>query len=838
MYRFHGRAMELLELERAFRRHPALVVTGMGGMGKTALSREAADWWLRTKRFEAAVFHSFEQEAGTERVVQVLGQALEGEEFSSRPAEEQWTAAVALFRQRRVLFVWDNFESTLPEFQKGEDDDSPLQFGFEERQRLRKLYRELTEDDPAGRILVTCRPQETELPGIREMPLRGLARPDSLHLLAAVLYQRSISTDRVGYEREAIDALLKTVDDHPLSISLVAPHLKTLTPAQIREELREGLVRFTDESAEEGRNRSLLASLAFSTRRLSEEARGVLPYLAWFEGGVFERNLIHFAELDDSVWESIRGELVATALIRLEEVDWASTAFLRFHPTLPFAAQPYGMSADDAGDVEAVEKRFIDVYLSVRKRIHKALNGTQPATGMALLSLEETNFLAALRYAFRRGARREGGWMADTLGDYLERAGRRRERDEFLAWVHSRLPAKAKLDQAAYGAILQHALALANQNRVSEAVAMVQNLIARLETEGIDGREDPWFQIATSYLFLGRIYVEARQPALGIEPLQRAIATFKGRPGQLAKGNLSGALGDLANAYSAQGQLNEALAAGEQALVINRELGRNRNIASAGLIIAMILTKQERYAQAEPRYAEALEAARAADDVALQGQLLQNQATMKRSVGDPGLAIDLYKEALVLFLRAEDTRNEMRTCDLLGTAKMDLGHLKEAEAWFLRSRELAEKRRDRFALAISAHNIGILQQKRAEQAGDPESRAKHRRQAVSSIEESLAIKLAMDNLVGAASSHNQLGILYKTLGKYDRAKQHLHQSLRIRESRNLPDVWKVYRILAEVASASGDAKAAAKWQAKCDAKLAELERLRTATARKLVSPPS
>ncbi len=106
MYRFHGRAMELLELERVFRRHPALVVTGMGGMGKTALAREAADWWLRTKRFQAAVFHSFEQKAGTERVVQVLGQSLEGKDFSSRPAEAQCAAAVAMFRGRASRCPW------------------------------------------------------------------------------------------------------------------------------------------------------------------------------------------------------------------------------------------------------------------------------------------------------------------------------------------------------------------------------------------------------------------------------------------------------------------------------------------------------------------------------------------------------------------------------------------------------------------------------------------------------------------------------------------------------------------------------------------------------------
>ena len=180
----------------------------MGGMGKTALAREAAFWWLHTRRFEQAVFCSFEQQAGAERVIQLLGQALEGDEFSAHSTEEQWNRAVAGFRQQRVLLVWDNFESTLPQFQEGEDPDSPLVFSSAERTRLLGLYRELTEGNPRGRLLVTCRPEETGLPGIKEVPLEGLARPDSLHLLAAVLDQKSIDINQPGYEREAIDDLL------------------------------------------------------------------------------------------------------------------------------------------------------------------------------------------------------------------------------------------------------------------------------------------------------------------------------------------------------------------------------------------------------------------------------------------------------------------------------------------------------------------------------------------------------------------------------------------------------------------------------------------------------
>ena len=66
------------------------------------------------------MFTSFETRIGAERAVQILGQALEGDEFSSRQAGEQWQTAVELFRTRRVLWVWDNFESTLAAFQRDE----------------------------------------------------------------------------------------------------------------------------------------------------------------------------------------------------------------------------------------------------------------------------------------------------------------------------------------------------------------------------------------------------------------------------------------------------------------------------------------------------------------------------------------------------------------------------------------------------------------------------------------------------------------------------------------------------------------------------------------------
>jgi hypothetical protein len=48
-YGFSGRSRELLQLERYLTRGKLVVISGFGGIGKTALAREAADWLTRTK---------------------------------------------------------------------------------------------------------------------------------------------------------------------------------------------------------------------------------------------------------------------------------------------------------------------------------------------------------------------------------------------------------------------------------------------------------------------------------------------------------------------------------------------------------------------------------------------------------------------------------------------------------------------------------------------------------------------------------------------------------------------------------------------------------------------
>lgn len=820
-YGFHGRAQELLELERAFRRHRAVLLHAVAGMGKTVLAREAAFRWVRSGRFEQAVFVSFQQPTGADEVVLALGRALEGEAFGRRDAQSQWREAVALFQRRAVLLVWDNFESTLPTYEEigSNDDRGDGRAGSEPSQRherLQALYRALTDGSRAGRLLVTCRPRESGLAGIREIALGGLARPDSLHLLAAITDVQGIATERPGYQRAAIERLLDRLEDHPLSIVLVCPHLDKHTPKAIGTELWTLRERFAGGTAPERRNQSLLASLEISKRRLGEETRALLPCLVWFKGGVFEQFLVDFAEVDPAAWAGMRAELVATALVRVEPVDGSGTPFLSFHPTLPFAA---GAAAPP--DREAAARRFIGLYLAVMREVDRRFRGAQPATGMALMRLEEANVRAALELAFRRGQRRAGSLLASTLQTYLERAGRLREHRALAAWVREH-------EDAHCAAIREEAWKHFTAGRTREATDALSELLVRLRDEGLSGGGDTGFQVAMTNTYLGRILLDGRRPGDALGPLARAVAGFE-KLGAPQRANLADVLGDRANALRLLGRYDEALAAAEKGLALNRVLGRDREAALALDLTAQILARQKRYAEADNRYGEALAAASSTGDLGLQGEMLQRQGAIQYDIGHYESAFDLYLQALDRFRRAGDEGGQMRTSDCLGSTEQARGNLEAAAAWYDRSRELALRLGDRRQLAAGAHNLGILHQNRAERTSDPTARKRELALAAASVEEGLAIRSTLADQVDIAASYFQLGVLCRLQGALDRAETNARRALFIDESLHHPDVWKDYDSLAKIARARGDEAAAAEWAVKRDT---ELERRRSGARRR------
>ncbi len=836
-YGFQGRAHELHELERRLRRERGFVLHAMGGMGKTALATEAADWWTRSGLFrDGACFVSFEQFTNAERVVQVLGAYCEGPRFDQLPASEQRRRAVELFHERELLLVWDNYESVLPQFNAGAGPGgSP--YTDEERRRLGDLFHDLTSGDGKGRLLVTCRPGDTGLPGAHRKEIQGLARADSLWLLHRILERDGLSLDDARLTREALDPLLDDLADHPLSLELVGPHLRTLRPEAIRADFAKLLHKFKQEAPEE-RNTSLLASLEFSRRHLTPASRDALPWLGLFSGGVFEDNFLDVSQIAPDAWEPIRTELQCIALIKVEdEIQIGNRPFLRFHPTLAIASADSSLS----GNLE-IRKRFIAVYVALGQMLDKALRIAQSPSALLVLDREETNYRAAVRWAAAHGENGAAATLGSTFLTYLRRSNRIRERDAWVEWLRGAfIQSGFTAEAAAYEQ--QHAWTLFTQGDPRGAVDKLQDLIDRLRhTEEFDAR----FHMAQAVGTLGRTLDACGSSSQAI-PIQReavdlwmalveeagghsweALLTMGDHSGATIQlGNLAAAMGDLGAALLHTGHHDEALAMSEDGLRIQEALGSQREVAAALGQCAQILVATGRYDEAAARHVRALAAAHQVGDKELQGSLIQHQGTLAVHRNQLALAGRLYQEAIRLFQEANDLPSLMRTYNSLGVVEARSGRPAEARAWHEKSHELAMQLNDQLCLGATAQNIGLLWQMEGEAArerGDEPVARQYFSEARVSVQEALDVWRAQQNAPNTGVSLSQLALVDLALGELDAADRHANEAREIRESLSLREVFRDYNTLAEIAQARGDVADASEWAKKRDDLLADLRR--------------
>jgi hypothetical protein len=170
---FQGRGYRSHRLERLLLSNKAVVIHAPGGMGKTALAREAALWWTRAGMFpDGAVFVSLEGNPSPDRLIVEVGQALEDVGFHRRDNKRNLLADQ--LAHRRMLIVWDNYESVLPAFNAGQP--TPPEFA--------ELAGEWTRGNT--RLLVTCRDKQVGFPA-KPFPLDELSVPEGLALLVGFL---------------------------------------------------------------------------------------------------------------------------------------------------------------------------------------------------------------------------------------------------------------------------------------------------------------------------------------------------------------------------------------------------------------------------------------------------------------------------------------------------------------------------------------------------------------------------------------------------------------------------------------------------------------------------
>src|SRR5579859_5709352 len=760
-YGFSGRAHELLHIERKLMRGQLVVIHGFGGVGKTALVRETADWLTRTKMYKAACFVSFEHGGDATMLLSVLGNFLGVYDGNYNPNDAKSALAklASALKQKHTLLIADNLESILP------GGDVPLEVGV--RSQLWDVLLKLSQIG-AGVLLTT---RDTNFgdgkmePGkyITHLPLVGLYPEDAYTLASRLLEYLGIDRAKAPYVE--LRDLLKQLDYHPLAIQLVLPALRetSLSLAKIKTDFVSLLPKFKDD-LETGRNGSLLASLDFSLRRLSEEQRALLPRMAVFEGGASEARLIAITEIPEDQWTKLRQALELAALLTAEHIhENVTVPFLRFHPVLV----PYLRSLQGADD-EALRERYVKRYYGLANYLyHEDDRNPQPVRALALLELP--NLRRALELLLDTDALDDASSMADSIARFLNNFGLRRELDEMRRRVNRVVAvANTQNDEMLTRAEWLRESGLANDElengNLRAAFTRFTKLLERIERlqEGTPlGRGS--YQHCLALGWLARCLRIGRQSAGAESRLREALAVIevliKRQPGDTSLIRQRGMLlTDLGDTLRDQGRYAWAKEAYEEALEIAKQQGNLRPQAVALTQLGTLALEQRQYVEAKSRYIEVLQIFRILDEPVSESTVWFQLGRVAQGQKDWNEAERCYRESLVIDERSGDVAGAAKTCNQLAILAIHSSRPIEAEGWFKRALELDE----------------------LVQPGSP-SNASH-----------------FSNLAGLLLNEVRAGRFSKT--RLTDAKDYAEKALAIREKLDASsEIWNTYTILDKIA---------------------------------------
>ena len=232
-YGFVGRDGALLELERALRGEaPAIVVSGLGGVGKTTLARGFVKWLAETEGLgEGCLWVSFQEVHSVEYVWSQMGEGVLGMQFLALPAEKRAEVLAQVLREHRVIIVWDNFEVVA-----GAGGEAPT-LSAEDRQALRRFLQALR--GGKSKVLITSRNAETWLgPERRPVRLGGLGQEERWDYCDAVLRQLGL---RVRRDEPELVKLMALLGGHPLAMRVILPRLEMQSARALAEALAQNL---------------------------------------------------------------------------------------------------------------------------------------------------------------------------------------------------------------------------------------------------------------------------------------------------------------------------------------------------------------------------------------------------------------------------------------------------------------------------------------------------------------------------------------------------------------------------------------------------------------------
>jgi predicted ATPase/DNA-binding winged helix-turn-helix (wHTH) protein len=456
---FVGRDADLVAVLKQLAAERLVTLTGPGGVGKTRLAAEAVErltgggfaWFTGSASF-AALAPVSEPSEVPHAVLDALG--LRERSIARRGAAgaaDPLDRLCAALAERDVLLILDNCEHVIepaailtarlladcPGVRVLATSREPLRIGGESLYVVAPLPVPPAADPGAGTAADPAgnpgsgrwsEPDPTSSPAVRLFADRAAAvQPD---------FQLDAST------AGPVAQICRALDGMPLAIELAAPWLRTLTPAQLAERLDDRFALLTGGSrASLPRHQTLRATVDWSWQLLSEPERALARRLTVFPGGATlaaaERVCADPAPGGESRPAAGRPS-VAGGLPRAEVLTALSGLVGKSILTMTEAAsgdaapryrmletvRAYALERlTEAGEEDAVRAALAGYYCELAETADPLLRTADQMRWFHLLSAEQDNMNAALRWAIARRDAGIGLRFVRAMGYYWAQLG-------------------------------------------------------------------------------------------------------------------------------------------------------------------------------------------------------------------------------------------------------------------------------------------------------------------------------------------------------------------------------------------------------------------------------
>jgi tetratricopeptide (TPR) repeat protein len=718
---FIGRDNDILRIERELRNsnRPWVLLSGMGGTGKTELAYGFARWYAETGGCDGGVFKaSFKEKCDFGQIVgSTVGYATD---FSKFPSEEQFKMLVGYLKNNPCLLIWDNFESV-----SGNPQGTDPLANDAEKQILSRFLKSLR--GGKSRVIITTRKEDENWLGISPgfVHISGLNYRDRAELANTIL--NTIGKKPEDFRQDPnYGELLKLLNGHPRSLEVVLPLLRKNYPSEIIKALQHE-VNTLGKQIED-------TSLSFAFSQLSTVSKKHLPFLCLFTSRVSPKILESFVGIEglgQATYEKIVGETLSFESWKsiLEEatvnglIESKDGGYYKLHPTLPpFFRKQFVADFDDNG-LKLLNTKFIEFYSKFTFDIYEDLRNCELSVNTTLI-FEEPNLLRALRSAEINKDWRSVEFISKVILQFYENSSRIAEsnalRMHFLGHIGSKLTLKDSIEKATLWLYLLESEAhyRISINELNKAVTLCTQMLNYLTSlQAITSVEDPELNnnidnyIAVVYFYLGRVEQERNHFHKAENWYKKALDIFE----------RLGLKRDVASDYHQLGMIaqysnhfDEAENWFRKSIEIRERLGLERDAASDYLHLGIIASQYSNQSdKAENWFRKALEIYERLGVERDAAAVYQNLGIIASQYTNQSDKVEnWFKKALEIFERLGLEREMAYAYHNLGVFKQEHKHFDEAENWYRKALEIYEHLGLEQNTAAVYQNLRLISQKR------------------------------------------------------------------------------------------------------------------------------